>query len=321
MRTLSLAGAALLVLLACSAPRVQRRVYVQRNEPVVRVAHLTEAGAPGFEDLERAFEASNPGYRLAWHPGCRELRSSASVRVAFVHGADQRAEPLAEAQIGEQRSEVTVGDALVLRPDETLSTSHAVDLLVFETPVDVHPLVPSFVRPDWDPNLTDQPGGCAEDTDAYRRILLTWLSTVGPYVYAGLNAHRVRITDSFSHYHPVSGGFDEFYLVQGLEEGATLLTSTATDRLVDPDSVEATEVAGLIQRQELAVGDLVYLPRGVVHRGLGGVLTQVITAPGFLPGAEIGVDHHLRSINERLELKGRRALPFNAEASVAKVVK
>ena len=228
---------------------------------------------------------------------------------------------MAEAQIGEQRSEVTVGDALVLRPGESLSCSHAVDLLVFDTPLDVHPLVPSFVRPDWDPGLTDQPGGCAEDADAYRRILLTWLSTVGPYVYEGLNAHRVRITDSFSHYHPVTGGFDEFYLVQGLEEGAALLTSTATDRLVDPDSIEASEVAGLVQRQELAVGDLVYLPRGVVHRGLGGVLTQVITAPGFVPGAEIGVDHHLRAINERLGLDGRRALPFHAQASAAAVVK
>ncbi|MHC4375615.1 MAG: hypothetical protein ACYS26_03350 [Planctomycetota bacterium] len=321
MRSRSLAGALSLAFLACSSPQIQRRVYVQRDEPSVRIAHLTEAGAPGFEDLERAFEASNPGYRLAWHPGCRELRSSGSVRVAFVHGADQRAEPMAEARIGEQRSEVTVGDALVLRPGESLTCSHAVDLLVFETPLEVHPLVPSFVRPDWDPDLTDQPGGCAEDTDAYRRILLTWLSTVGPYVYEGLNAHRVRITDSFSHYHPVAGGFDEFYLVQGLEDGAALLTSTATDRLIDPNSIEAAEVAGLIQRQELAVGDLVYLPRGVVHRGLGGVLTQVITAPGFVPGAEIGVDHHLRAINERLGLDGRRALPFNARSSAAAVVK
>lgn len=321
MRSRSLASALSLAFLACSSPHVQRRVYVQEGEPRVRIAHLTEAGAPGFDELERAFEASNPGYRLAWHPACRELRSSASVRVAFVHGADQRAEPMAEAQIGEQRSEVTVGDALVLRPDETLILSQAVDLLVFDTPLDVHPLVPSFVRPDWDPDLTDQPGGCAEDTGAYRRILLTWLSTVGPYVYEGLNAHRVRITDSFSHYHPVTGGFDEFYLVQGLEEGAALLTSTATDRLIDPQSVEAAEVAGLIERQQLAVGDLVYLPRGVVHRGLGGVLTQVITAPGFLPGAEIGVDHLLRAINKRLGLNGRHALPFNDRASAAAVVK
>ena len=106
-----------------------------------------------------------------------------------------------------------------------------------------------------------------------------------------------------------------------VEDGAALLTSTATDRLIDPDSIEAAEVAGLIQRQELAVGDLVYLPRGVVHRGLGGVLTQVITAPGFIPGAEVGVDHHLRAVNERLGLDGRRALPFNSKASAAAVVK
>ena len=71
-----------------------------------------------------------------------------------------------------------------------------------------------MIRPDWDPNITDIPGGCATETNAYRRILLTWKQEVGQYLYHALNAHRVRIMDSFSHYHPVEGGFDEFYLVQ-----------------------------------------------------------------------------------------------------------
>ena len=47
----------------------------------------------------------------------------------------------------------------------------------------------------------------------------------------------------------------------------------------------------------------------------------MITVPGFIPGSEIGVDHHLRAINERLGLRGERALPFNAEASEGPVVK
>ena len=51
------------------------------------------------------------------------------------------------------------------------------------------------------------------------------------------------------------------------------------------------------------------------------VLAQVITVPGFRPGAEIGVDHHLRAANERLGLAGDAALPFNAEASLAPVVR
>ena len=67
------------------------------------------------------------------------------------------------------------------------------------------------------------------------------------------------------------------------------------------------------------VGDLVYLPRGTVHRGFGGVLAQIITAPGFRPGAEIGVDHHLRAINGRLGLTGEDALPFR-EASASRAV-
>ena len=69
------------------------------------------------------------------------------------------------------------------------------------------------------------------------------------------------------------------------------------------------------------MGDLVYLPRGVMHRGLGGVLAQVITVAGFRPGAEIGVDHHLRAINERLGLAQGEALPYHAAAAVRAVVK
>jgi ribosomal protein L16 Arg81 hydroxylase len=85
--------------------------------------------------------------------------------------------------------------------------------------------------------------------------------------------------------------------------------------------VEENQVDNLIQEYELQVGDLVYLPRGVTHRGFGGVVTQVITVPGFIPGSEIGVDHHLRAINERLGLDGENALPYNLEASEEEIIK
>ena len=39
------------------------------------------------------------------------------------------------------------------------------------------------------------------------------------------------------------------------------------------------------------------------------------------PGAEIGVDHHLRAINERLGLEGDQALPYNRDASDRRTVK
>jgi hypothetical protein len=69
------------------------------------------------------------------------------------------------------------------------------------------------------------------------------------------------------------------------------------------------------------VGDLVYLPRELTHRGLNGVLAQVIAVPGFRPNAEIGLDHCLRAINEQQGLTGASALPFNAKASTSAVVK
>ena len=64
-----------------------------------------------------------------------------------------------------------------------------------------------------------------------------------------------------------------------------------------------------------------YLPRGLAHRGVGGVLAQVITVPGFVPGKEIGLDHHLRAINERLGLTGGAALPLHAEGAAGPVVR
>lgn len=282
--------------------------------PVVRIVHLT-SGASGFDDLRDRFNARNPGYDLTWQPEVSALGASESARVVFV----QRGETA--ARVGDAASDIGVGDIILLRPGETLSADARVDLLVFTTPEPLPDDLPRFVRPDWDPNITDTPGGCATESGAYRRICLTWLKEKGEYNYHALNAHRVRITDSFSHYHPPEGGFDEFYLVQMAQPGAGIIVSDQTDRIVDPGAVTAAEAGSLLHRYDLRVGDLVYLPRGVMHRGLGGVLAQVITAPGFVPGAEIGIDHCLRAINERLGLEGADALPYNQEASAGPVVR
>ena len=151
--------------------------------------------------------------------------------------------------------------------------------------------------------------------------LLTWLSKVGPYQFHALNAHRVRIMDSFTHYHPKEGGFDEFYLVQMAMPDAQIITSPFVDKIERPNSISKIQALRLLRRTKLKVGDLVYMPRGVVHRGLNGVLAQVITVPGFVPGSEIGVDHHLKAINESLELQDSDTLPYNVSASYEAIVK
>src|SRR5262249_38866116 len=158
---------------------------------------------------------------------------------------------------------------------------HPLAALVFEVPEAPARELPVFIRPDWDPKITDVPGGCATETGAYRRILLTWEARNGAYLFQRLNAHRVRMMDSLTHFHPVDGGFDEFYLVQMALPEARVVTSRFVDRILQPDTVTDAEAAGLMESRGLAVGDLVYLPRGLVHRGLGGVLAQVITVPGF----------------------------------------
>ena len=292
---------------------------VEREAPPV--AHLGAQGgdAAGLGAITTAFAARNPGYGLSWLAASREVATAPAPRLLFVQAGRARAEvrdgaaaPVAAA------ADVTVGDLVSLRPGARADFDAPLGLLVFSLPEPPPADVPAFVRPDWDPRITDTPGGCATETGAYRRILLTWRPDVGPYTCHGLNAHRVRITDSFTHYHPRDGGFDEFYLVQMVQPGARLLTSDQVESIERPDAVSRAQAEQLFTATALQPGDLVYLPRGLAHRGLGGVLAMVITVPGFVPGKEIGLDHHLRAIDERL---GGGVVPYNDAASRAALVR
>ncbi|MCA8964636.1 MAG: hypothetical protein H6838_15280 [Planctomycetes bacterium] len=293
-------AALLLALAGCRAAPEPARIHCA----------ALDIGGADLAELRAAFVANNPGYDLAFVPGCRELAPASQDRVLFVQGpATRSAAP-------------TVGDVLLVRAGASWRSPDdgALDLLAFSLPEPLPAELPDEIRPDWDPRITDTPGGCATETGAYRRILLTWQPEKGPYVLHALNAHRVRITDSFSHYHPVRGGFDEFYLVQMAPPEARLLTSTQVPA-IEARAVTREQVAGLIESRPLRVGDLVYLPRGTMHRGLGGALVQVISVPGFVPNTEIGVDHHLLAINGALGLQGDERLPVNVVAARTKVVK
>lgn len=295
----------------------------------VQIANVSkESDKENFEAIRNIFKMKNPGYDMRYLSGVQQVNAHEETQVIFVQeiGGITNQEVLAESSIYEtsgsvKQSETIVGDILIVRKGEHIQFTYEMGLLVFTVPEEPEQNLPSFIRPDWDPKITDVPGGCATDIDAYRRILLTWQQDVGEYIYHAINSHRVRIYDSFSHYHPLEGGFDEFYLVQMVKPGATLITSEKVELIKDPDQVNKSNVEELIDKYELEVGDLVYLPRGVMHRGYGGVVAQVITIPGFIPGSEIGVDHHLRAINERLSLDEENALPFNEEHSHKPVIR
>ncbi|MGE4619699.1 MAG: hypothetical protein AAEJ04_07825 [Planctomycetota bacterium] len=293
---------------------------IENRPPRMAIARLgsINGDSEGFAALRSAFRLRNPGYDVSYQSNTRALVTHSKTRVVFVQAGEARAE--ISGKVLHRSSNLTVGDIVILSPGEGLLTDTALSFVVFEIPAEPPQQLPDFIRPDWDPSITDTPGGCAEEEGAYRRILLTWKPEIGPYVWHSINAHRVRISDSFSHYHPIKGGFDEFYLVQMVQPGGSILTSPHVDA-IEERSVDQAAALDLIQRDQLAVGDLVYLPRGVIHRGLGGVLAQVITVPGFRPGAEIGVDHHLRAINQQLQLTGESALPFHQSASLEALVK
>jgi hypothetical protein len=287
------------------------------QESKVQIAHLSKGDTNGLASIREAFVANNPGYDLHYLPSSKTVIADDLTQVIFIQEGEGKASIFSKHK--KHESELTVGDIVLLRKGEKMVSDNFFGLLVYTVPDAPDDDIPHFIRPDWDPHITDIPGGCATETNAYRRILLTWKSDVGKYLYHAINAHRVRITDSFSHYHPKTGGFDEFYLVQMVQPQARIITSERTDLIVQPDKVTRKAAQYLMQEHALSVGDLVYLPRGVVHRGIGGVLAQVITVPGFIPGSEIGVDHHLRQINDRL--KGEVDLPYNEDASHTAVVK
>lgn len=301
-------------------------VYAQNNK--VQIVNLNDADSAKFNAIREAFTERNPGYDMTYLPATQNLEPQDYTQVIFVQAIEGVTNQdvmgraiITKSSNSQKKSEAIVGDILILEKGERLQTDVEMGLMVFQVPEEPQNDIPSFIRPDWDPNITDVPGGCATDIDAYRRILLTWKEDVGEYIFHALNAHRVRIRDSFSHYHPKVGGFDEFYLVQLVEPGAKIITSEDTELITHPEEVTQSQTDGLMQEYELEVGDLVYLPRGVIHRGYGGVVAQVITVPGFIPGSEIGVDHHIRAINERLSLAGDRALPYNLEASAEPVIR
>lgn len=302
----------------------------QPRAEVVR-AHLFDDDADGqaaFARVKGHFEAANPGYAMEFLAAATEIAADSSNRLVFVQAPVEEEPAAAEIHSAfaaggaePRKTELHIGDIAVLRPGERLTAEPAIAALVFDVPDTPGDGVPAAIRPDWDPDITDVPGGCATETGAYRRILLTWLKDNGPYTFHGLNAHRVRITDSFTHYHPVDTGFDEFYLVQMSNDQDKLLTSYHAAAIESPETMTPELAGQLFAVHDVRAGDLIYLPRGVIHRGLGGVLAQVITVPGFRPGAEIGVDHHLLAINERLGLEGENALPYNVEASTQPIVR
>ena len=267
--------------------------------------------------IRAAIRAAWPGYDLAFVPEATHLAPSAAWRIAFLHACVD----VVHATLGGERSELVLGDAVVVAPDAELELDAPASFVVFTIPEAVGAEVPRFLRPDADPRLTDTPGGCATDADAYRRVMLTWLAANGPYTCRALNCHRVRMTDSFSHYHPIDGGFEECYLVHDVRPGGCLFWSPDVAQIEAPGSVDAQRARGLVRTTELCAGDLVFIPRGTMHRAVGGVLAHVVTIPGFVPAREIGVDHHLRAIDERLGLTGEAALPYQIAASRGAVVK
>ncbi len=269
--------------------------------------HGTAGGSADVSDCAESVSGDWPalqaymrgrGASIEWLPATTEWKApDAGSAILFVQAGS------CALRIGATDGEVSMGDMLLLRANQELRSESPLDLLLFTRAEELSENVPAIIKPDLDPAISDTKGGCAKETGAYRRICLTWLGKNGPYLDRHLNAHRVRIRDSFTHYHPLDGGFEELYLVQESQPGAGLMVCERLDELCSPEALEAESAAELVRHIPLETNDLVLLPRGVAHRGIGGVLAQVITVPGFLPNAELGVDAAIGAVNERFKLE------------------
>ncbi|HLU38490.1 MAG TPA: hypothetical protein VK081_03840 [Planctomycetota bacterium] len=272
--------------------------------------HRQTGDPAGFQRLQAAFVQRNPGYRV-WHArDVSRIDATESLAVFFHRGAGT-------VRAAREESPFAVGDVALLRPGETLATDAPFDAVLFALPFGLPRALPTLLRPDHDPRLTDQPGGCADAPDAYRRVLLTWQEGPSGFVLRGLNTHRVRMDDSLSHYHPHDVGHDELYLVQDARPGAAVLHSDRVDRILAADTLTREEARSLIRRVSVATGDLVYIPRGEMHRAVAGVLAHVIAVPGFRPGGEVPLDAALQRINARLGLAGHDSLPVHVARPTA----
>ena len=285
-------------------------------ESGIYLANLKKGPSLDFANIRTLFQKNNPGYDLHYLHDIRLLNAKNFPRIGFIQKGGGTM-----LLSGRSSSKFSIGDLVMIPAEEEVRSDSFFSCLIFHVPDEWPRGLPFVIRPDWDERITDVPGGCATETNAYRRILLTWKTEVGPYIYKHLNAHRVRITNSFTHYHPKVGGFDEFYLVQMVRPEAKIITSPQLDLIINPENLQREQVSALLHETRLELDDLVYIPRGVVHRGIDSVLAQVITIPGFIPGAEIGVDYHLNQINQRFGLTQPDLLPFNPDAADTILIK
>ena len=304
-------GALLLLLLASLA--APQEDLSSRPGSVTRVSLLDRARLVALEsggsgaDLDAALFVTglrSHGIQAEWRTSLRDTGYDDATRILFVQSGEAEGLHLArpETSYGTPVT-LAVGDLVLLRPKERIFLQQEIGVLSFTLEEPLPEGLPTVIRPDHDPQITDTPGGCATESGAYRRVCLTWEGKNGPYLYQGLNAHRVRIRDSFTHYHPVDGGFDELYLVQDALPGSEIIVCERLAELLDPSGLDAESASTLLRRIPVKTGDLVLLPRGTAHRGVGGILAQVITVPGFVPGAELGVDDAIRAVNAEFDLE------------------
>jgi len=196
------------------------------------------------------------------------------------------------------------GDLVFLRENQRLSTESSIQVLELRMSSPLPSGLPTFVG---FAETTHQDGGASSGWETRRIDVLDWQPGEVP-AYGDLNVKLVQVDDAPTHYHPEEGGFDEIVFVCEAEPGAGVLLSTEREA-IEARNVERGDVPTLFRPLALSAGDVLFVPRGLVHRPRGRSSAVVIALPGFVPGGEVRLDDDLRAINATLNLEGDAALP------------
>jgi hypothetical protein len=148
--------------------------------------------------------------------------------------------------------------------------------------------------------LRDTAGGCNSESDAFRRLTMTWHCNTATADEADgintVNSHVVNIAaqTSRTHYHPaipVGGGKPQHEIYFVLNPSVYSLNADGRQGYlhVFPDISNLT----VYQQIPLSPGAIVYIPPDTGHRAVD-AFVNVVTLPGFKPHNEIDLDAQIK---------------------------
>ena len=303
LRTLVFLGLIPWLVFSCLGP-FETSQSPRLPEEILTARLLEPDTGRGWKALRRTLHELHPTHRLE-HQTFGNLRPSPKARVCIVtHGS---------GMVGIKRQSTRLfrslgpGDLIFLQPGHELSTAAEIEGLVLSVPTPfpdaLETLHTSSATPSPAEDTKEREGWTEERID-----ILGGSAGVDHPTHPDVNVKRVHLAGAPTHYHPPAGGYDELVFILDAEAGAQVLWSDHREA-IESRRIAIAEVGKLFRSLPITKGDLLLVPRGVVHKPLGRSRSIVLALPGFLPEATVLLDEDLRAIALELGLRPEK-LPW-----------